>query len=262
MWGIIPAAGNGSRIQPLACSKELLPIIGAVEGDREPPRAISELLIDRMRIAGVTKLCFIISPAKGDIIRYYGGSVAGMDVAYVVQPRPAGLCDALFRVCPFVNDGEPVVVGLPDTVWFPEDGLCALGDQALSFLLFPVDTPHAFDAVITDANDRVTEIHVKRADAGSNWIWGAFKMPGRVFHQLHDLWIGRDRRDEYVGTLVNAYLAAGGSAVGVRRGEVYVDVGTPNGFRRAIKLLASRRMVDEAAIGRRDEPLPLAPPGP
>lgn len=25
-WGIIPAAGLGSRIQPLACSKELLPV--------------------------------------------------------------------------------------------------------------------------------------------------------------------------------------------------------------------------------------------
>ena len=26
MWGIIPAAGKGSRIQPLAFSKELLPV--------------------------------------------------------------------------------------------------------------------------------------------------------------------------------------------------------------------------------------------
>ena len=26
MWGIIPAAGTGTRIQPLAFSKELLPV--------------------------------------------------------------------------------------------------------------------------------------------------------------------------------------------------------------------------------------------
>jgi len=26
MWGVIPAAGRGSRIQPLAFSKELLPV--------------------------------------------------------------------------------------------------------------------------------------------------------------------------------------------------------------------------------------------
>ena len=27
MWGVIPAAGNGTRIQPLAFSKELLPVV-------------------------------------------------------------------------------------------------------------------------------------------------------------------------------------------------------------------------------------------
>jgi glucose-1-phosphate thymidylyltransferase len=32
MWGIVPAAGNGTRIQPLAFSKELLPVGSRVEG--------------------------------------------------------------------------------------------------------------------------------------------------------------------------------------------------------------------------------------
>jgi hypothetical protein len=34
-----------------------------------------------------------------------------------------------------------VLVGLPDTIWFPEDGLRALPDDRLSFLLFPVKNP-------------------------------------------------------------------------------------------------------------------------
>ena len=33
MWGIIPAAGLGSRIQPLAFSKELLPVGSTTEAD-------------------------------------------------------------------------------------------------------------------------------------------------------------------------------------------------------------------------------------
>ena len=41
-------------------------------------------------------------------------------------------------------------------------------------------------------------------------------------------------RDEYIGTLVNAYLAAGGEAVGVKAGRSYVDVGTLHGYRAAI----------------------------
>ena len=34
MWGIIPAAGQGSRMQPLAFSKELLPVGSRRDGDR------------------------------------------------------------------------------------------------------------------------------------------------------------------------------------------------------------------------------------
>ena len=42
MWGIIPAAGRGSRIQPLAFSKELLPVGSRVLNDVERPCAFSE----------------------------------------------------------------------------------------------------------------------------------------------------------------------------------------------------------------------------
>jgi hypothetical protein len=62
-------------------------------------------------------------------------------------------------------------------------------------------------------------------------------MPGRVLHELHGLWQRRDRRDEYLGTLINAYLEAGGRARGVHAGRAYVDVGTLNGYRAAIELL-------------------------
>jgi tRNA (mo5U34)-methyltransferase len=240
MWGIIPAAGMGSRIQPLAFSKELLPVAGTLDGQIERPKAVSEFLVDRMLKAGVTKLCFVISPGKCDIVQYFGTSVGGADVVYLVQQKPAGLCDAIFRACPFVAPGEHIVVGLPDTVWFPDDGLCALGDQILSFLLFPVDRPEVFDAVVTDEAGFVREIQVKHPDAATNWIWGAFKMPGRVLHELHRLWLERGRRDEYIGTLVNAYLERGGRALGIRRGESYVDVGTLQGYRHAVALLGNQ----------------------
>jgi hypothetical protein len=47
---------------------------------------------------------------------------------------------------------------------------------------------------------------------------------------------------------VNAYLAAGGAARGVRRGEEYVDVGTLNGYWNAIRMLENRkRAVDETS---------------
>jgi len=68
MWGVVPAAGGGSRIQPLAFSKELLPVGSRFDGDTERPRAVSEYLVERMIIAGATRICFVISPGKSDIL--------------------------------------------------------------------------------------------------------------------------------------------------------------------------------------------------
>jgi glucose-1-phosphate thymidylyltransferase len=237
MWGIIPAAGAGNRIQPLAFSKELLPVGSRIDDGIERPRAVSEYLVERMIRGGADKLCFIISPGKADILHYYGSRLWGADIMYAVQPHPGGLCDAVFRARPFITAEESVVIGLPDTIWFPEDALKQLPNDVLSFLLFPVEQPEFFDAVITDEIGKVREIRVKEKNTQTNWIWGAFKMPGYVFHDLYELWRRPERGDEYFGTLINAWLAAGGRAEAVRAGQGYVDVGTLHGYREAIRLL-------------------------
>jgi dTDP-glucose pyrophosphorylase len=57
MWGIIPAAGKGSRIQPLAFSKELLPVGSRRHDDGERPLAVSEYLVERMIAGGASQIC-------------------------------------------------------------------------------------------------------------------------------------------------------------------------------------------------------------
>jgi tRNA (mo5U34)-methyltransferase len=64
-------------------------------------------------------------------------------------------------------------------------------------------------------------------------------MPATIFGELYRLWCERGRSDEYLGTLVNAWLRRGGRAAGVYAGERYVDVGTVHGYREAIKLLGA-----------------------
>jgi dTDP-glucose pyrophosphorylase len=238
MWGIVPAAGSGTRIQPLAFSKELLPVGSRFDGATERPRAVSEYLIERMLRAGTDKICFVISPWKSDILQYYGGAIGKAAIVYVVQPEPAGLCDAIFRALPLIHRDEAVLVGLPDTIWLPEDAFRRLPDGRLAFLTFPVDQPELFDAVVSDGTGRVREIQVKQPDAASRWVWGAFKLPGAILHDLYRLWCGREPPDEYIGTLINAYLAAGGDATAVPSGSTYVDVGTLGGYREAMRLLA------------------------
>lgn len=244
MWGIVPAAGMGSRIQPLAFSKELLPVGSRSENGNERPRAVSEYLVERMINGGATKICFVVSPGKSDIFEYFGGEIGPTTLCYTVQRTPAGLCDAIFRALPFIGYDEPVLIGLPDTIWFPEDGFCALRDDCLSFLVFPVEQPEFFDAVVADEHGRVLRIEVKKTDASSSWVWGAFKMPGSVLHLLYELWRRRECCDEYIGTLVNAFLDEGAEAFSVPAGEVYVDVGTLNGYREAMHVLSVRNNED------------------
>jgi glucose-1-phosphate thymidylyltransferase len=239
MWGVIPAAGRGSRIQPLAFSKELLPVGSRTEDGAERPCAVSEYLVERLIRGGADKICFVISPGKSDILAYFGDQYGGARIAYVVQPNADGLCDAIFRAACVVGEAEPVLVGLPDTIWFPSDALATLPDQPLSFLLFPVEHPQFFDAVVLEG-DVVREVQVKHNSPTSHWVWGAFRMSASGFQELKSLWQKPERRDEYFGTLVNAFLENGGAATGIKTGQSYVDVGTLNGYRTAITLLSQR----------------------
>ena len=238
VWGVIPAAGLGTRIQPLAFSKELLPVGSRTDTDQQRPRAVSEYLVERMLVGAATRICFVVSPGKADILQYFGGRIGAAAICYAVQQEPKGLCDALFSALPFISRDDEVLIGLPDTIWFPTDGYQLLAAGRFSLLLFPVSKPELFDAVVCDSLGFVREVQVKVPAPDSNWIWGALRLPGQTFAELHELWNEREQKDEFLGTLVNAYIAGGGIVEGVHRGEVYVDVGTLNGYHQALRVLS------------------------
>src|SRR2546423_15427814 len=77
----------------------------------ERPKAVSEFLVERMLQAGADRICFVISPEKTDIIPYYARHSASRRFCYVVQERPSGLCDALFRAMQVMRDDEEVLIG-------------------------------------------------------------------------------------------------------------------------------------------------------
>ena len=237
MLGIIPAAGAGQRIQPLGCSKELLPVGSRVIEGIERPKAVAEYLVERMIAAGATQICFVISAEKTDIVKYFAERDYTAQIFYVVQPKPMGLCDALFRAEPFAHHSEQVLIGLPDTIWFPENAyqwaLMSNCDSDVKLVCFPVVNASAFDAVVCDEQGWVKRVEVKQNDAHSHWIWGAVTASGQAFHQLKLLWDSRHRQDEYLGHLLNAYIEAGNPVRAAHCGETYMDVGTLDGYHAA-----------------------------
>lgn len=242
MIGIIPAAGAGERIQPLGYSKELLPVGSRVVNGAERPKAVAEYLVERMIAAGAEQICMVISAEKSDLVRYFAERDYAAQLFYAVQPKPQGLCDALFRAEAFARHHDQVLIGLPDTIWFPENAYqpALATDADVNLVLFPAADPSQFDAVITDDNGYVTRVEVKQPDAHSQWVWGAVTATGKAFHDLKLLWDARHREDEYLGHLLNAYIAAGGSVRGSAVGELYMDVGTLEGYRLALDHLRER----------------------
>jgi glucose-1-phosphate thymidylyltransferase len=252
MIGIIPAAGAGQRIQPLGCSKELLPVGSRTVEGIERPKAVTEYLVERMIAAGASEICMVISGEKTDIVKYFTERDYAAEIFYVVQQHPQGLCDALFRAELFTRHHDHVLLGLPDTIWFPENAYrMALEkdrEADVNLICFPVFDPSQFDAVVSDEHGYVQQVEVKIPHANSHWIWGAVTTTGAAFHALKLLWESRHREDEYLGHLLNAFIDAGNIVRATHVGEVYMDVGTLNGYHnaqdylRGLKKLETRRV--------------------
>lgn len=241
MIGIIPAAGEGQRIQPLGCSKELLPVGSRRIDGVERPKAVSEYLVERMIAAGVNQICMVISPEKTDIIRYFSERNYAAEIFYVVQKEPLGLCDAIFRAEPFARGNDRVLIGLPDTIWFPENAFLPAMEalMGITLVLFPVLDASAFDAVVCDSFGYVSRVEVKKAKPASHWIWGAVAATSHAFYVLKLLWESRHREDMFLGDLLNAFIDAGNVVRGTYSGENYMDVGTIEGYHIALDYLRS-----------------------
>jgi glucose-1-phosphate thymidylyltransferase len=138
--GIIPAAGQGSRLGRLPCSKEIYPV-GFWHGDGEKtgqPKAVCHYLLDRMHLAGVHKVFIIVREGKWDIPAYLGdGYHLGLHLAYLMMRLPYGPPFTLDQAYPFVRDAL-VVTGFPDLLFQPEDAFVRLLQKQASSGAEPV----------------------------------------------------------------------------------------------------------------------------
>jgi len=237
MLGIVPAAGQAARLQPLGGSKELLPL-GRAPTDRDGRggglRAVADYLLERMWLAGADRICLVVGADKPDLLRYYGERAGAGKVFFAVQPRAAGLCDAVFRAARLVQPDEPVLIGLPDTVWYPRAAFVHGQRACVHLITFPVAHPEDFDAIAPAGRERVARVEVKRPGDAQRRVWGAITAPGREFLALERLWRRRGAQDVYLGDLLNAWIEAGQPVSFDRQGTHYWDIGTPAGYERAL----------------------------
>jgi len=254
--GLVPAAGRATRLAPIPCSKELLPVgfQSAREGADRRPKPVSQYLLDRMRLAGAGKAFFIARPGKWDIADYYGdGSRLGLHLAYLHVGAPWGPPFTLSQAAPFIGDAD-VVFGFPDILIDPPDSFSPLlqrmavtgADVVLG--LFDCSKDEPGDVVLTDSDGRLTGLETKeerpvRPDRYTCWMFAVWRATFTRFMTAHCKSLavqaeamvrqapGAPAPEWPVGAVIAAAMRAGlhVNSVFFESGR-FLDVGTPAGI--------------------------------
>lgn len=177
--GLVPAAGRGTRLQPLACSKEIVPIgqvVDRADGATRSKVAI-EYLLEKFQTAGIAKTVVVIRDGKWDIPGLLGDGLRfGTALAYVVIPGSMGPPDTIDRAYSFVKPYR-VAFGFPDILFEPRNAFAQLiakqeatgADAVLG--LQSIEDRSRWDMVETDESGRVLSIVMKPVETTLEFGW-------------------------------------------------------------------------------------------
>lgn len=265
--GVVPAAGTGSRVAPLPCSKEIYPVgVGRLGQDPTPrPRAAFQYLLERIRLGGARSVYVVLRRHKWDIPDYLGdGAAAGVNLAYLVTERSGGVPHTVDQAYPFVRRAR-VLFGLADILFWPEDAYVPLveklsnGPADVVLGVFPAHSPWKSDMVELGDGGRVRSIVIKPATTDLRHTWLIAAWTPRFTDYLHafveqDLAGGdadetAEVRESYLGDVLQAGIEEGLRVDSVTFEDgAYRDIGTLEDL-----LLASR------ALSAGEVPIPAEP---
>jgi len=192
--GLLPAGGRARRIAPLPCSKELFPVgfRNMDEGRSLRPKVVCHYLLEKMRLAGITKAYIVLRKGKWDIPAYFGdGSMLNMHLAYLMMRSPLGVPYTVDQAYPFLQDNL-VAFGFPDIIFQPDDAFVQLlsRQQATSadivLALFSAHRPQETEMIDVADDGRVRSLIIKPSQTHLryNWIF-ALWTPGFT-HFMHE----------------------------------------------------------------------------
>ena len=259
--GLLPAAGQARRIAPLPLSKELYPIGFRAVGESHSvrPKVVCHYLLEKMRLAGITKAYIILRSGKWDIPAYLGdGAMMDMNLGYLMMNLPFGVPYTLDRAYLFVQKAI-VALGFPDILFQPNDVFTRLltrqaarkADVVLG--LFPTERPQKAGMVDFDSEGRVRRIKEKPKQTNLRYMWGAAVWNPRFTSFLHEYLITIEaNRQQHpagnyptkeqelpIGDVIQASIDRGlqVQAEVFADGE-YLDIGTSEDLVRAVRRFA------------------------
>ncbi len=103
--GLIPAAGEGTRLYPFARAvpKEIYPLLG---------KPVIEHAVENLRMGGIHKIYLIVGYQKGALMDYLGdGSQFNVSIAYIYQLQRRGLGHAILQAKDWINTSFVTLLG-------------------------------------------------------------------------------------------------------------------------------------------------------
>jgi glucose-1-phosphate thymidylyltransferase len=221
------------------------------------PKVVCHYLLEKMRMAGVTKVYVILRKGKWDIPAYLGdGEMIGLNIGYLILSVPYGVPFTLEQAYPFVKDAL-IVFGFPDIIFQPEDAFLRLftkqaqSNADIVLGLFTAREPHKMDMVELSREGQVRKIEIKptQTNLKLTWIIAVWTpeftkfmhryVLERPFTSLKNNPVGKSENlDEvYLGDVIQAAIRSGMHIDNVLFDDgTYIDIGTPEDMVKAVKL--------------------------
>jgi len=224
--GILLAGGSGTRLYPITMgiSKQLLPIY-------DKPMVYYPLSV--LMLAGINEIAIITTPH--DINQYRAllgdGSQWGINLTYIIQPKPEGLAQAFILAEEFLNGSESTLI-LGDNI-FHGDGIRELlqkannSTAAANIFGYHVSDPERYGVIDFDANGNVKSIIEKPKKPKSNHaVVGLYFLDETAPDRAKNIKLS-DRGELEITSLLNTYLEDKSLLMHqMSRGYAWLDTGT------------------------------------
>mgnify|MGYP001440389194 CR=1 FL=1 len=228
--GIIPAAGKATRLGPIPCSKEILPI-GFIEQPGEHPELQLLTGLDHSLMAfadaGIMSAHIVISPEKSDIPKYVNKRQlhTNMDLKFSTVRNSPNILVSLDT--PFAQyEKHDVALLFPDIIFEPRNLLKSLHEtfkenrSDIVLGLFPTDHGHEMDVVSLSADGRVEAVRPKprTGPAGHTWIAAIWNPHfSALLHEeaKNSITRGQNECESFIGNAVHKAILEGYRVMGV-----------------------------------------------
>lgn len=147
---VLPVAGNGLRLRPYTenVPKCLLPVAG---------KTILDWIVEDSLGLKPSETIFITG-YKADVVdQFLTKRTAWGKTRTVIQSNPQGLGEAVSLALPFVDDDEPVLIILGDTLFEADLSILNGMDQNVLYT-YKVEDPRRFGVAVTDSTGRIERL--------------------------------------------------------------------------------------------------------